>query len=143
MCARVCGQRFSSMKIEVFVKAFNKNLEFYRSKRPSRCILSRRNRTQNLRTRLREKVSKTRGFCKVCSRSPLKCKKTDGFLTIVVWRCAKTHAFLHVLLCVSIHLSRKMLTFMFFCTFASMPSPKSDKNAWVFITFGQRRFGLS
>ena len=110
---------FSSIKPEVFAKGFNQNIEFYRGKRPSQCISSRRNRTQFSLTHLRQKVSKTRGFCKVCSRSPLKCTKTNGFLTIVVHRCAKTQVFFHLFHYCLIHLPYKMLTFLVFVTCSS------------------------
>ena len=60
------------------------------------------------------KSIETRRFCKVCSRSLLKCTKTNGFLTIGVHRCAKTHEFFHLFHTCLIYLPFKMLTFTVF-----------------------------
>ena len=80
---------FSSIKPEVFAKAVNKNIEFYRRKKPSKCISSRRNRTDFSQ----EKICKNLQFSILFE---VRCEKTDGFSINELERCSKTHQFLHI-----------------------------------------------
>ena len=46
-----------------------------------------------------------------------KCAKTNGFSTILVHGCAKTHVFLHIFRMALVHLSCKMVVFVLFLQF--------------------------
>ena len=61
--------------------------------------------------------------------------KTDGFLTIDVPRCAKTHLFLHILFHGWAHLSLKTVTFMLFHSFPKHAPRKKCEKPSVFVDF--------
>ena len=78
------GGPFSSRKHEDFAKVLNKILEFYRSKRLSIRVLSRRNRTDFSQ----EKIDKNLQFSILFG---VRCEKSNGFLINELERCSKTH----------------------------------------------------
>ena len=121
----------------IFAKVFNKILEFYRLKKPSISVLSRRNRidfSQTLKKKNRQKHMVFHIFQRLSAQ---KGAKTDGFLTIDVPRCTKTDVFLHILFDGWAHLSLKTLTFMLFHSFPKHAPRKKCKKPSVFLDFNE------